>query len=612
MSSNTSQKTHHVGSHSVLGIYTKETLKHPWLFGTVIFGTLLMQAADLASPLYLRTFFNTLVLHAPSATIVHSLEITLAIILGIQLIDWLSTRIQVFSIMYLESRVMSNLYADSFSYLLEHSYHFFSTQFTGTLTRRVSKFAGAYETLFDSIMMQFAPTALFVAGAVIILFIRNHTLGLILGGWAIVFVVFQLFVAKLRQPLREARAVEDSRMTGGLSDAISNQTTVTLFSGREFENSRFATAIKSWRSATMRSWNADEWIWAGLGLLIVGINIGMLYGAVIFWQQGLLTIGDFVLIQAYLITTFQQLLGINRNLRRFYDGFADANEMVEILNTPHGVQDAPKSPPLSITKSAISFKDVGFYFHEDRPILDGFNLTIAPSEKVALVGSSGAGKSTITRLLLRFYDVKSGAIEIDGQNISKVTQNSLRDAIAFVPQEPILFHRSLIENIRYGKRDATDEEVIEAAKKAHCHEFISGFPDGYETFVGERGVKLSGGERQRVAIARAILKNAPILVLDEATSSLDSESESFIQDALAVLMEGKTVITIAHRLSTIMKMDRIVVVDGGKIVAEGSHEKLLEDTAGLYHKLWSIQAGGFIADEEGDESDEELEITDEE
>ncbi len=222
---------------------------------------------------------------------------------------------------------------------------------------------------------------------------------------------------------------------------------------------------------------------------------------------------------------------------------------------------------------------------------------IAPGEKIALVGPSGAGKSTITKLLLRLYDINSGAIEIDGQNIAEVTQESLRNAIAFVPQEPVLFHRTLMENIRYGRRDATDAEVIDAAKKAHCHEFIAALPEGYNTYVGERGIKLSGGERQRVAIARAILKDAPILVLDEATSSLDSESEHLIQDALEVLMRGKTVIVIAHRLSTIMKMDRIVVLEGGQVVAEGTHEELLQQ-GGLYHKLWSIQAGGFIVDEE--------------
>ena len=584
---------------TIFGIFSREVLSHPWLFAVVVFGTLLMQAADLISPLYLKQFFNALVLNHADPTIVHGLYITLAIIAGLAMLDWVATRIQIFSLSYLEMKSMSSLYLTSFEYLMRHSYNFFSSQFSGTLTRRVSKFVNAFETLTDNIVSQFAPTAIFVIGAVVILYFRNHTLGLVLGIWAVLFVWFQVYVAKLRQPIRVARAEEDSRMTGNLADAISNQSTIWLFAGNSFEFGRFNESVRKWRTITLRAWNTDDAIWAALGLFIVVINIGMLYGAIYYWQRGLLTIGDFVLIQAYLLTTFQQLIGINRNLRRFYDATADAAEMVEILNTEHEIADLPGAKPLMVTDASVRFTDVDFHFNPLKNILKDFALTIAGSEKIALVGPSGAGKSTITRLLLRFYDVKSGSIEIDGQNISKVTQESLRNAIGFVPQEPILFHRSLMENIRYGRRDATDEEVIEASKKAHCHEFITGFPEGYETFVGERGVKLSGGERQRVAIARALLKNAPILILDEATSSLDSESESLIQKGLDVLMEGKTVITIAHRLSTIMKMDRIIVIDDGKIAAQGTHDELLQDTSGLYYKLWSIQAGGFLTETEG-------------
>jgi ABC-type multidrug transport system fused ATPase/permease subunit len=270
--------------------------------------------------------------------------------------------------------------------------------------------------------------------------------------------------------------------------------------------------------------------------------------------------------------------------------------MIEIFDTPHGVKDTTDAKPLVVGKGSIALEHVSFGFSEERIILEDFSLTIAAGEKVALVGPSGAGKSTVTKLLLRMYDVTSGAVKVDDQDISKVTQKSLRSAISFVPQEPILFHRSLRDNIRYGRPDASDEEVIEAAKKAHCHEFIESLAEGYDTHVGERGVKLSGGERQRVAIARAILKNAPILILDEATSALDSESEALIQDALRVLMEGKTVIVIAHRLSTIMTMDRIIVIEGGKIAAEGTHDELVNHQGGLYQKLWSIQAGGFIQD----------------
>ena len=265
-----------------------------------------------------------------------------------------------------------------------------------------------------------------------------------------------------------------------------------------------------------------------------------------------------------------------------------------IRDRPYDVQDLKTAKNLKVGQAGIKFDEVTFYYNQTRLTLDHFDLTIKPKEKIALVGSSGAGKSTIVKLLMRFYDVTSGHILIDGQDIARVKQDSLRSQIAFVPQDPILFHRTLMENLRYGRRDASDEEVIEAAKKAKCHDFIQGLADGYDTFVGERGIKLSGGERQRVAIARAILKNAPILVLDEATSSLDSESEYLIQEALRELMKGKTVMVIAHRLSTIMQMDRIVVVEDGRVVDQGTHQELMS-RAGMYQKLWKIQAGGFAA-----------------
>jgi ATP-binding cassette subfamily B protein len=267
--------------------------------------------------------------------------------------------------------------------------------------------------------------------------------------------------------------------------------------------------------------------------------------------------------------------------------------MTEILLKPHEITDSKSAKPLAVNQGEIKFNNLSFSYIKGVEVLKNFNLTIKPKEKMALIGPSGGGKSTIVKLLLRFYDLTSGQILIDKQNLAKVTQDSLREQIAFVPQEPILFHRSLIDNIRYGNNRATDEEVIRASKLAHAHEFITGFRQGYQTLVGERGIKLSGGERQRVAIARAILKNAPILVLDEATSSLDSESEMYIQDALKNLMKNKTVIVIAHRLSTILQVDRIVVVENGQISEMGKHKELLKLKDGVYQKLWQIQAGGF-------------------
>ncbi len=350
-------------------------------------------------------------------------------------------------------------------------------------------------------------------------------------------------------------------------------------------------ALEALRRARVLSWNLGEINFLIHGFITLVMEAAVLYFSLDLWRQGMLTLGDFVLFQSYFLVIVNKLRDSDRIIRRFYSAFSDAKEMVDILNTPHEVQDSPKAKKLRTTKGVIEFSEVGFSY-PGRVVMDDFSLLIASREKVAFVGSSGAGKSTVVKLLLRFYDPQEGFIAIDGQPIAGVTQDSLHEQLSFVPQEPVLFHRTLMENIRYGRRTASDREVIEAAKKAHCHEFIRSLPEGYETYVGERGVKLSGGERQRIAIARAILKNAPILILDEATSSLDSESESLIQDALETLMRNKTVIAIAHRLSTIMRMDRIVVVEGGKVSAEGTHDQLLRK-AGIYKKLWQIQAEGF-------------------
>ena len=573
----------------------------------VVLGAIGIQITDLAAPWYLRQFFNLLAAHSPNGEIVSQLLSLVVTIALIYLASWVARRVQDFSNIHLESKVMTDLFSSTFEYLIGHSYNFFISHFAGSLTHRVSKFARAFEVMFDAVILQFFPTFLFVVGAVTVLFIRNHVLGLALGAWATVFVAFQLYVAKLRQPVRALRAEADTRVTGSLADAISNHATIMLFSGARHERRLFDTVVGGWRKATLRSWLADNLIWSGIGMFMIVIEVGLLWGATLFWSRGLLTVGDFVLIQAYLLTTFDRLVSINRELRRFFDAFADSSEMAYMLQTPHAVKDAPGARSLVVSEGAIVFSKVNFRFHSRRSVLENFNLTVRGGERIALVGPSGAGKSTVIKLLLRMFDIKEGAVIIDGQNISRVTQDSLRAAISFVPQEPILFHRSLLENIRYGRREASDSEVVEAAKKAHCHEFISALPGGYETYVGERGIKLSGGERQRVAIARAILKNAPILVLDEATSSLDSESEALIQAALETLMRGKTVIVIAHRLSTIMKMDRIIVVEGGRIAAEGTHQELLEHE-GLYQKLWSIQAGGFLAEPESEEVDIEAEM----
>ena len=392
----------------------------------------------------------------------------------------------------------------------------------------------------------------------------------------------------------ELSAAIDSEAGGVLADSITNAITVKTFTGRLFENDIFREVTERMRKAQMFTWRLGEYMDAFQSAFMFVIEFVMMYAAIKLWQQGLLTIGDFALIQGILLGIFFKIWDFGRAIRHTFTALAEADEMVQILKETPEVVDSRGAKELQVQTGRIEFQHVYFSFNQTRRVLRDMSFVIEPGEKIALVGPSGAGKSTITKLLFRFYDVERGKILVGNQIIAKVTQESLRANIALVPQEPILFHRSIMDNIRYGRREATDEEVMEAAKKAHAHEFIEGLQDGYNTYVGERGVKLSGGERQRVAIARAILKNAPILVLDEATSSLDSESEALIQEALSELIRDKTTIVIAHRLSTIMKMDRILVIDNGQVVDSGTHAQLLRKKDNIYKKLWEIQAGGFI------------------
>ena len=578
----------------VLRAYGTAALAHPWLLCGAVVAAITIEVAGVAAPLYLRQFINLLSGGVSSPAIVQALFFILATFAAINFIGWIGHRTRMFVTTRIEARVMSDLYTSAFAYLLGHAHEFFISNFTGTLTRRVTRYVRVFEQVFDNLLFNFFSAFLFVIGVIGVLSLRSVFLGAGLLLWTIIFVYMQFRMMHILQPLRTARTEVDSDITGYLSDAMVNHSTITTFASARYEGLRFGGIVARWYAATRRVWDVDTWIYGVQGLFAIGIELLLLAGAVLLWQRGVVAVGDFVLIQVYVLGLMDRLWNIGNNMRQLYEAFADATEMLDILELPQAIQNASDAIPLIVNEGAITFEHVRFEYHDSQIVLKDFTLAVEPHEKVALIGSSGAGKTTIAKLLLRLYDVSGGAILIDGQNISLVTQESLRESIAFVSQEPMLFHRSLMDNIRYGKHDATDEEVIQTAKQAHCYEFISRYQEGFSTMVGERGVKLSGGERQRVAIARAILKNAPILVLDEATSSLDSESERFIQETLVRLMEGKTVIAIAHRLSTVMHMDRLIVMEHGAVVLSGTHSELLAQESNLYKKLWEIQAGGFV------------------
>ena len=321
--------------------------------------------------------------------------------------------------------------------------------------------------------------------------------------------------------------------------------------------------------------------------------VALLYVLITRWQAGLVTSGDFVFIFYTSFNVMIRIWHLSMEMPTIFKEIGVAKQALSIITPPHGVSDKPDATSLTVTKGEIVFENVRFQYRAGKDIFKDKNITIKAGQKVGLVGFSGSGKSTFVNLLLRFYDIDGGRILIDGQNIADVTQDSLRQNIAMIPQDTSLFHRSLMDNIRYGRLDATDEEVITVSKKAYCHDFIQDMPDQYNALVGERGVKLSGGQRQRIAVARAILKDAPILILDEATSSLDSLTEEHIQASLQDLMDGRTTIVIAHRLSTLSDMDRILVFKDGEIIEDGTHDDLRAN-GGHYETLWTMQVGGFL------------------
>lgn len=491
----------------------------------------------------------------------------------------------------------SEKYADEqlVRYLLGQSHGFFSNRFAGSLLSNVRNVSGGVNGLIDditwqylSIVSSFVITAILLAGVDV----RISATFVVLA-CSLVFLNI-LFVPKKRH-LSEETAAATTKLTGYTVDIFSNVTAIRQFVTKDREFGIFKDHLEERKDRYLRSWRYTVFIIFANATILFVFALGMLYFLIEGWQRGATTTGELVLVLSLLGSISGTLIYVAHTLNRAAQAYGEMKEGLDAILVPHEIVDREDARTLVPRGGGIAWKDVTFKYGE-QSVFDGFGLNILPGQRVGLVGHSGAGKSTFVSLLLRQHELDGGAIEIDGQDIAHVTQDSLRSSITIVPQEPLLFHRSIHENIAYGKVDATDDEVERVAKMAQAHDFIASLPEGYQALVGERGVKLSGGQRQRIAIARAMLKDAPILILDEATSALDSESEVAIQKALRVLMEGKTVVAIAHRLSTLREMDRIIVLDKGKIIEDGSHEELLEKK-GLYASLWQHQAGGFLQEE---------------
>ncbi len=581
----------------VIRVFWKASKPHFWLLVFVVVAFSTAAVLQLINPLLYKSFFDTLTNSAALAdksSVVGALTHIIFLILGVNAIVWLIYRAAMFSVNHLESKIMARLKQQAFDHMINHSYSFFSNNFTGSLVQRVNRLSRAFEKIMDRLVFSIIPLSILIIGTCVIVWTIQPIFTFAILIWMGSFMSFNFFFSRYKLKYDIAVAESDSKTTGLLSDNITNHNVIQLFTSVGYESHSYEKETNEQARITRLSWNLSSVVDAVQASLIFVVEFLLFYVSIKYWRSGMITIGTFVLIQVYFINLGGRLWDFSRIVRDFYEAFADAKEMIDIMLLPHEVKNIPNAGALSVTAGQIEFREVTFGFNSTREVLSKISVMIPGGQKIALIGPSGAGKSTFIRLILRLYDLAGGKILVDGTDIHTVTQESLRAHISLVPQDPVLFHRSLMENIRYGRKEATDDDVYEAARLAHCDEFVTSLPLKYDTYVGERGIKLSGGERQRIAIARAILKNAPILILDEATSSLDSESEALIQDALDVLMKGKTVLVIAHRLSTIRKMDRIIVMDAGSIIEDDTHEDLLKNESSLYGRLWRLQAGGFV------------------
>lgn len=583
---------------STFRLYWQHARRHKkFLVGILIAAPLGVLGEYILVPLYASQVLNQLSSGGSNQTLSDFYPL-LGMVLLAELLNVIMWRVLLRLHWNFEDTVMREMYDSNFDYLIHQSHRFFVNRFAGSLVSQANKFVGSFERLFDEFVYTFYVLFCTYVFSMIVLWPKAPQAVIAL---VIITIVYLVVITKLKRseaPLNEAISKAEHDQTGQLADSITNAMTVKSFAGEKKEKELYAKrTTHSWQVSLdlMHTWIKHEF---ATGSVFRLMNVAALIIAIIAVLNFNAPVGTMFLIMSYTSTILGRLWGVQYSFRGVNRALGDAVAMTELLtDVPAEVKDDSSAPRLKAPKGGVHFDAVDFGYPEQQAssLFSKFTLDVKPGEKIGLVGPSGGGKTTVTMLLLRFMDIQGGSIKIDGQDISTVQQKSLRETIAYVPQEPMMFHRSIADNIRYVRQEATDEDIIKAAKRANAHEFIEQLPQGYKTLVGERGTKLSGGQRQRVAIARAILSDAPILVLDEATSALDSESEKLIQDALKKLMKGRTTLVIAHRLSTIQTMDRIVVLEQGHITEQGSHKELLAKK-GHYANLWNHQSGGFLED----------------
>ena len=574
------------GGFAVLRSLTPYLWDYRGRVGLALLCLVIAKLANVGVPLLLKQIVDTLdqtkaMLMVPVFLLIGYGLLRFSTTLFTELRDTVFAKVAQQAIRRVALEVFQHLHALSLRFHLERQ--------TGGMTRDIERGSRGIETLLRFAIFSILPTLLEMTLVGIIMVTKYDIwFAIITLGTLIVYIISTIVITEWRTKFRRAMNEMDSRASTKAIDSLLNYETVKYFGNEEFEVKRYDENLKRWETASVRSATSLSGLNITQSLLIASGLTLLMYRASSGVAAGTLTLGDLVLVNTLLIQLYIPLNFLGMIYREIKQALVDMDKMFTLLRVNAEIQDAPDARELVVTRGAVTFSHVDFAYDQRRQILSDVDFQIAPGSKVAVVGSSGAGKSTLSRLLFRFYEVSAGGISIDGQDIRHVTQKSLRSAIGIVPQDTVLFNDTIYYNIAYGKPDATREEIIQAAKHAHIHDFIETLPDKYDSMVGERGLKLSGGEKQRVAIARTVLKNPSILVFDEATSALDSKTEKIIQAELREVSRDHTTLVIAHRLSTIVDADQILVMDHGKIIERGSHRELLA-LNGAYARMWTLQ-----------------------